>query len=111
MPRTEFDLAAFGIIGLETSLALAIMNLLDEKKFSWMRLIELMSANPARILGLNSKGNLSPGSDADITIIDPEKKWVYTKDSIQSKSKNSPFIGRQFKGKVINVIVGGKKCL
>ncbi|UCD54671.1 MAG: dihydroorotase [Candidatus Omnitrophota bacterium] len=104
----EFDLAAFGIIGLETSLALAIMNLVETKRISWMRLVELMSANPAKILGLNHKGNLSPGSDADITIIDPEKKWVYTKDSIRSKSKNSPFIGWQFKGKVTGVIVGGR---
>ncbi len=115
----EFDLAAFGIIGLETSLALAIMNLVDPhtkifgvgvegKRLSWMRLVELMSANPAKILGLNHKGNLSPGSDADITIIDPEKKWVYTKDSIRSKSKNSPFINWQFKGKVAGVVVGGK---
>ena len=104
----EFDLAAFGIIGLETSLALAIMNLVDEKKLSWMKLVELMSVNPAKILGLNCKGNLSPGSDADITIIDPEKKWVYTKDSIRSKSKNSPFINWQFKGKVAGVVAGGK---
>ncbi len=104
----EFDLAAFGIIGLETSLALAIMNLVDGKKLSWMKLVELMSVNPAKILGLNCKGNLSPGSDADITIIDPEKKWVYTKDSIRSKSKNSPFINWQFKGKVRGVVIGGK---
>jgi dihydroorotase len=107
----EFEFAAFGIIGLETSLALAMMNLLGMKKFSWVKLIELMSTNPAGILGLNHKGNLSPGSDADITIIDPEKKWVYTKNSIRSKSKNSPFINWHFKGKVTDVIVGGKKCL
>jgi len=103
-----FELAAFGIIGLETLLALAIMGLIDEKKLSWKRLVELLSANPAKILGLKNKGNLSSGSDADITIIDPGKDWIYKKDSIQSKSKNSPFIDWRFKGKVTDVIVGGK---
>lgn len=108
-----FDLAAFGIIGLETLLALSIMNLVDKKVISWPKLIELTSANPARILGLGRKGNLSVGNDADITIIDPKKEWVYKKDSILSKSKNSPFINRRFKGRATDVIVGGKivKCL
>lgn len=102
-----FEDAAFGIIGLETSLGLAMM-LLDAKVISWKRLVELMSLNPAKILGLKSKGRLSPGSDADITIIDPKKGWTYTKDSIESKSKNSPFIDWRFKGKVADVIVGGR---
>jgi len=104
----EFDFAAFGIIGLETSLSLAIMNLVDMKKISWKRLIELMSTNPAGILGLKQKGNLTQESDADIAIIDPEKKWIYTKDSILSKSKNSPFIGWTLKGLAMDAIVGGK---
>jgi dihydroorotase len=104
----EFEHAAFGIIGLETSLALAIMHLIDEADISWKKLVLLMSANPARILGLDRKGRLSPGSDADITIIDPEKKWTYTKDVIVSKSKNSPFINRTLKGAATDVIVAGK---
>jgi len=103
-----FDLAAFGIIGLETSLGLAIINLVDKKIISWQKLIELMSVNPAGILGLKRKGNLSVGSDADITIIDPEKEWIYTRDSIRSESKNSPFINQRFKGKVTHAIVGGE---
>jgi len=104
----EFELAAFGIIGLETSLALAAAHLAGEEGFSWARLIELMSVNPARILGLGGKGRLSPGMDADITIIDPQRAWIYAKDSIKSKSKNSPFIGRRFKGKAETAIVGGR---
>jgi len=104
----EFDKAAFGVIGLGTSLALSIANLVDTKIISWKRLIELMSVNPARILSLKNKGSLSAGSDADITIIDPEKEWVYTRDLIRSKSRNSPFINRRFKGKAVGVIVGGK---
>jgi len=107
----EFDAASFGIIGLETSLALAITNLADKKNVPWVRIIELMSAAPARILGLKKKGTLSPGSDADIVIIDPEKEWVYTKEAILSKSKNSPFINWRFKGKVTRVIVEGREIL
>ena len=103
----EFDLAAFGIIGLETSLALAI-SLIDEKVISWRKLVLLMSTNPAKILGLDSKGGFTPGSDADITIVDAKKKWVYARETILSKSKNSPFINRHFKGKATNVIVGGE---
>jgi len=123
--EVEFDSAAFGIIGLETALPLSIMNLVEGrpkeapsseienidregKKISWVRLIELMSANPARILGLKTKGNLAKGSDADITIIDPEKEWVYKREDILSKSKNSPFIGQTLKGLASAVIVGGK---
>ncbi len=103
----EFDNAAFGVIGLETSLALAMINLVDKKIISWKRLVELMSVNPANILGLKQKGNFSAGSDADITIIDPGKPWVYTKNMIKSKSKNSPFINKHFKGKAVCTIVGG----
>ncbi|MFH1847778.1 MAG: amidohydrolase family protein, partial [Candidatus Omnitrophota bacterium] len=105
--ETVFEDAAFGIIGLETSLALSI-SLVLEGAISWGRLVELMSVNPAGILGLAGKGRLSAGSDADITIIDRDKEWTYTKDLIRSKSKNSPFIDRQFKGKAVATITGGR---
>ncbi|MFH1752636.1 MAG: dihydroorotase [Candidatus Omnitrophota bacterium] len=105
-----FDEAAFGIIGLETSLALAIMGLAKGEKAPWMKIAELMSLNPARILGLK-KGAISEGWDADITIVDPEKEWVYTKESVVSKSKNSPFLDWQFKGKPTGAIVGGRLVL
>ncbi len=107
----EFDQAAFGIIGLETSLALAVSNLVKPGLISWTRLIELMSVNPARILSLRNKGALTPGFDADLTIIDPQKEWTYTKESVVSKSKNSPFLDRRFTGKVTDVIVGGRRLL
>ena len=106
--ETVFEEAAFGIIGLETSLTLAIANLISGDKISWARLVELLSVNPAKILGLKNKGKLSSGCDADITILDKEREWVYSKEKIQSKSKNSPFIDWQFKGKVTDVIVGGR---
>jgi dihydroorotase len=105
-----FDFAAFGIIGLETSLALSLC-LVEKKIISWKRLVELMSYNPATILGLKRKGRLSPGCDADVTIIDPEARWTYTGDSVQSKSRNSPFLNWHLKGKAVGVILGGKVVL
>lgn len=103
----EFDLAPSGVIGLETALALGVTELVEKKVLSWDMLVQKLSANPAKILGLKS-GNLKEGSPADITIIDPEKEYMFRKDSIESKSKNSPFIDWKLKGKVITVFVNGK---
>jgi len=103
----EFDNAPFGIIGLETSLSLAIMELVDKGILTLSQLVEKMSTNPAKILGLN-KGYLKAGEDADITVVDLERKWVADKDRFESKSKNSPFIGWELKGMATEVIVGGK---
>ena len=103
----EFDFAPFGIIGLETALSLSIMELVGKNIISWVDLITKMSVNPARILGLE-KGDLKKGSVADIVIIDPGKEYTYTKDSIESKSKNSPFINWILKGKAVLVFVGGQ---
>ena len=97
----------FGIIGLETSLSLAIMELVDKGILTLSQLVEKMSTNPARILSIN-KGCLKAGEDADITVVDLERKWVADKDRFESKSKNSPFIGWELKGMATEVIVGGK---
>ena len=102
----EFDFAPFGIIGLETALSLAVMELVDKKVLSWSELIDKLSVNPAKMLGLN-RGNLKKGSTADVVIIDPEKEYVYKKDSIESKSKNSPFVDWKLKGKISHVFVSG----
>jgi dihydroorotase len=107
----EFELAAFGIVGLETSLGISILTLVHGKKISWNKLVELMSVNPAALLGLPSKGSLSVGSDADVTIIDPDQEWTFTKDSVVSKSKNSPFLDWKFKGRATDVIVSGTPVL
>ena len=104
----EFDIAPFGTIGLETALSLAINELVDNKTLTWDRLIKKMSFLPSEILKLPNKGRLSAGADADIVIIDPDKRWVFSKESIASKSKNSPFIGRKFKGAAIVTICGGR---
>lgn len=103
---TDFDSAPFGIIGLETALSLAIMELLDKKILNWTNLIEKMSTNPSKILGLN-KGSLSIGCDADVVIIDPNMKWQVTKETLASKSKNTPFLGKQLKGMAVITIKGG----
>ena len=101
----EFDAAANGIIGLETALPLGLQ-LVHAGVLDFSRLVELMSVHPARILGVQG-GNLSPGEPADITIIDPDHVFTYTEDVIVSKSKNSPFIGRQFKGRAVLTMVEG----
>lgn len=102
----EFDFAPFGIIGLETALSLAVSELVEKKILSWGALIEKMSCNPARILGIRPLG-LKEGANADIVVIDPQKEYIYKKDSIESRSKNSPFVGWRLKGKVMDVFVGG----
>jgi dihydroorotase len=102
----EFDLAANGIIGLETAVPLTL-RLVRENQFDARRMVELLSLNPARILGVPG-GTLSVGAPADLTIIDPEKKFIFTEESILSKSKNSPFIGWELQGKAVLTILEGR---
>ena len=106
--QVEFDRAPFGIIGLETALALAITVLHRGKDVPLKRLVELFSTNPARILGLRQRGSLAPGAVADVTIFDPKKRWTYDVSQSASKGRNTPFDGRQFSGKVMATIVGGQ---
>jgi dihydroorotase len=103
----EFESAPFGIIGLETALSLAVMELVEKNVLGWSALISRMSVAPAKILKVEG-GSLKKGAAADIVIIDPAKEYTYKKDSIESKSKNSPFIDWKLKGKVTHVFVGGK---
>lgn len=102
----EFEYAANGISGLETSLALSL-HLVDEGVLSLTELIAKMSLNPARILNL-SKGTLETGADADITVINPQLNWTVDVKAFCSKGKNSPFHGREMKGKAVLTIVGGE---
>ncbi|MFZ2398927.1 MAG: dihydroorotase [Smithella sp.] len=103
--EVEFEYAANGISGLETSLGLSL-NLINIKILTWPELIARMSLNPARILNL-PKGTLETGTDADITVIDPLLKWTVDVQAFRSRGKNSPFHGRQMQGKAILTIVGG----
>ena len=106
--NVEFDLAPFGITGLETALGLCISILHQQQKIPLKRIIELLTVNPARVIGLDGRGTLIPGSHADITIFDPAKKWTYQAARSLSKSKNSPFDGWKLQGKVMTTIVGGQ---
>ena len=102
----DFDLAPFGIIGFQTLLP-AIMKLHLDFDIDFSQLLACVTKNPAKILGIDG-GKLSPGSRADITIFDPEATWTLTEEMILSKSRNTPFIGWTFTGKVVRTIVEGK---
>ena len=84
------------------------MNLIDTGALTYDDLVRLTSYRPAELLGLNTKGAIEAGYDADLTIFDPNKEYIYTEDMVVSKSKNSPFIDEKMKGKVKYTIVGGK---
>jgi len=106
--NVEFDRAPFGITGLETALGLAITKLHVEKKIPLTRIVELLSSNPAKLLGLAGRGTLSKGSVADVTIFDPKRRWTFEANKSLSKSKNTPFDGWQLTGKVVATIVDGE---
>ncbi|MCK4517601.1 amidohydrolase family protein, partial [Candidatus Babeliales bacterium] len=101
----EFEYAANGITGLETSLPLCL-KLVNEGILTINQLIEKLSVNPANILKI-PKGSLKTGSDADITVIDMGKRWTVDADKFRSKGRNCPFIGWKLKGKAVMTIVGG----
>jgi dihydroorotase len=105
--EVEFDYAPFGITGLETELALALMQLVHTKRIPLMTMLAKFTVNPAQLLNLD-KGALNVGADADVTVFDPEQEWVFNREDSASKSKNSPFFGWQLKGKAVATIVGGK---
>jgi len=106
--EVEFDKAAFGITGLEIALAAAVTALQHTGKISLARLVELLSTNPAKIVGLTGRGTLAAGSIADVTIFDPKKRWTYDLEQTRSRSRNCPYGGMQFYGKVRATIVAGK---
>lgn len=103
--EVEFDLAPFGILGLETQLALSL-ELVHKKVLTLRSLIEKFTTKPAQLLRLK-KGTLSLGADADVTIIDPDASWTYDVTQSASKSRNSPFHGWKLRGKAVRTIVNG----
>jgi len=102
----EFNLAMNGIVGLETSLPLSL-KLVEEGVLDLNQLVSVMSCNPAKILGID-RGTLKPGAVGDVTVIDPNKQWTVVAEKLESKSKNSPFIGWQMKGAAAYTIVKGQ---
>ena len=103
--QVEFDRAANGIIGLETSVSLSL-RLVQDGVIPMTALVEKMSTHPARILGL--KNGLHIGRPADITIIDPKRSYRVTADNFRSLSRNTPFDGWDMKGKAVLTMVEGK---
>ncbi|MCI5181238.1 MAG: dihydroorotase [Candidatus Electrothrix sp. AW1] len=104
--EVEFDRAMNGIIGLETSLPLSLA-LVREGVINEQRLVELLSVQPAQILGVEG-GTLSVGARADVTVIDPELRFTYTEEQVVSKSRNSPFLGEKLQGRAVYTVMGGR---
>ncbi len=103
----SFREAPFGIVGLETAFALAVTELLHTGFLTARQLVEKLSMNPARILGID-RGSLKLGGIADIVIADPEQEYLIDKNSFFSKGKNTPFHGRKVKGKIRYTLVSGR---
>lgn len=102
----EFDRAPFGILGFETALGLALEQLVASGRLSLLRMVELFTAGPARILGMERK--VAAGQPADLTIFSIDRAWTYRVDDSPSKSRNSPFDGKKFKGGPVGTIVAGR---
>src|SRR5882762_2578861 len=102
----EFDRAPFGILGFETALALALEQLVQSGRISLIRMVELFTTGPARVLGIERK--ITAGQPADLTIFSTERAWTYNVKESPSRSRNSPFDGRNFKGGPMATIVAGR---
>ncbi len=103
----EFDYAPFGVIGLETALSITLGQLYHNEKLSLLGTLSLLTSRPAEVLKLD-KGTLTEGADADIILFDPDELWTPEFKKFHSKSSNSPWIGRELKGKVKKTLVAGK---
>jgi dihydroorotase len=104
----EFDYAPFGIIGLETSLAVCLEVLVHSGRCDLSFLLSRMTHKPAEILRL-PKGTLAEGADADICIFDPNERWTPSTDTLFSRSRNSPWLGQPLRGRVKRTFVGGRE--
>jgi len=102
----EFDRAPFGILGFETAIGLTLGQLVHTGRISLMRMVELFTTGPARVLGMERK--LAAGQPADVTILSTTHEWKYNVNDSPSKSRNSPFDGRTFRGAPMATIVAGK---
>jgi dihydroorotase len=103
----ELDQAPNGIIGLETLLPICVMSLIEPGYLTWPQLIEKLTVNPARVLGID-RGTLNPGARADVTIIDPKLEWTIDPNQFRSKSRNCPFAGWKVRGRAHAVFLNGE---
>ncbi|MBL9031093.1 MAG: dihydroorotase [Phycisphaerae bacterium] len=109
-----FEEAPFGIIGLESALALYAEALVHSGAIDWPRLIALLTIEPARLCNLDrpsphrpALGSLAPGGPADVTLIDPDARWIFSAEHIKGRSRNTPFLGRAMRSRAVLTIVGG----
>ena len=110
--EVEFSNAPFGVIGIETLFPVAYSDLVLRHRMPFIQLIEKMTVNPARILGIaGERGSLEPGRFADISVFDLEKLRTIDTERFQSKSRNCPFQGREVRGTPVHVLVGGRPVL
>jgi len=105
--KVEFDAAAFGVVGLETAVALCLDRLVGEQVIDLPQLVALLSTRPARVLGLPG-GTLAPGAPADVTVLDPSRRRQVEPSRFRSKGRNTPFGGWILKGWPVMTIVGGR---
>ena len=105
--KVEYDEAAFGIVGLETAVALCLDRLVGAGLLDLRQLVALLSTSPARVLGLPG-GSLAPGEPADVSVVDLERKRAVDPERFASKSRNTPFAGWSLKGWPVLTIVGGR---
>ncbi|OGX38980.1 MAG: dihydroorotase [Omnitrophica WOR_2 bacterium RIFCSPHIGHO2_02_FULL_68_15] len=108
--EVEMDTAPFGVIGLETALGVLMTVLVKPGGLTLTQLAAAMSWRPAQVIRI-PRGTLSPGAAADVTLVDPGKTWTVTVDAFESKSSNSPFIGRTLHGAVTEVFLGGRRLV
>jgi dihydroorotase len=102
----EFEKCPFGILGLETAIGISLAQLVHSGKINVNRMVEMFTTGPARILNLN-RGSLAPGVPADVTIFSMDREWIYDVNKSASKSRNSPFNGKQFRGgPQITIVLG-----
>ena len=106
----EFELAPFGMTGIETSVGLILTNLVNPGVITWQRMVELMAVAPREILRVEPV-TLAVGSVADVTIIDPNLAWTVTEQDFQSKATNSAFIGANLIGRATDVYVAGQPTM
>jgi dihydroorotase len=104
----EFESCPFGIIGLETALGVALEKLVHPGKIELKRLVELFTVGPSRILGLGGRGTLATGAPADVTIFSVDREWTYDVNKSFSKSSNSPFHNKTFRGGPVATVVAGQ---
>jgi len=103
----EFEKCPFGIIGLETAIGLSLEQLVHPGKITLAHMVRLFTTGPAKILGLD-RGTLAQGAPADVTIFSTDREWTYDVNKSASKSRNSPFDGKTFKGGPVATIVNGR---